>query len=263
VINGIAAVDESAVTGESAPVIRAAGGDRCAVTGGTRILSDWLVVRVIARPGEGFPDRMISLIEGAKRQKTPNVIALSGRAVEAAGDVDVLLLDKTGTITLGNRQAVAFIPVQGVEASGLAESAQLASLAVKTPEGRSVVVLAKEKFGLRCRSVGLADPVEGTQMEHQSGWHFIPTSAQTRMSGVDIQVDGRVTRIRKGAPDTMIALIESAGRQVPADLHLIVEEIAHTGGTPLVVARNDQALGVVHLKDIVKGGIKERFIHLR
>jgi K+-transporting ATPase ATPase B chain len=327
VIEGIASVDESAVTGESAPVIRESGGDRSAITGGTRLLSDWLVVCVSANPGEGFLDRMISLVEGAKRQKTPNeialnillsaftiiflvvcatllpfslysvsvtgqgtpititvliallvclipttiggllsaigiagmdrmiqrnVIALSGKAVEAAGDVDVLLLDKTGTITLGNRQAVDFIPVGRVEPRQLAEAAQLSSLADETPEGRSIVVLAKEKFGLRGRAVGVAP-------DTPDGAHFLPFTAQTRMSGVDL--DG--LSIRKGAPDTMFKLLQDNGRQVPAELQAIVESIARNGGTPLVVVRNGQALGVIHLKDIVKGGIKERFSHLR
>ncbi len=327
VIVGIASVDESAVTGESAPVIREAGGDRSAVTGGTRLLSDWLLVRVSAGPGEGFLDRMISLVEGAKRQKTPNeialnillagftiifmvvcatllpysmysvnavgqgtpvtitvliallvclipttiggllsaigiagmdrmiqrnVIAMSGRAVEAAGDVDVLLLDKTGTITLGNRQAVAFISVNHTDPRALAEAAQLASLADETPEGRSIVVLAKEQYGLRGRSVG-AGP------EAPSGAHFIPFTAQTRMSGVDL--DG--TSIRKGAPDAMLTYIQGYNRPVPPDLKAAVDGIARTGGTPLVVARNGEALGVIHLKDIVKGGMQERFAQLR
>ncbi len=327
IVEGIASVDESAVTGESAPVIRESGGDRSAVTGGTRLLSDWLVVRVTADPGEGFLDRMISLVEGAKRQKTPNeialdillagftliflivcatllpyslysvqtaghgipititvlvallvclipttiggllsaigiagmdrmiqrnVIAMSGRAVEAAGDVDVLLLDKTGTITLGNRQAVELIPVKGVTAQSLAEAAQLASLADETPEGRSIVVLAKEKYGLRGRTMGSSE-------EAPLGMHFIPFSAQTRMSGVDF--DG--TNIRKGAPDSMYNLLQENGQPVPEDLKTTVERIARGGGTPLVVSRNSQALGVIHLKDIVKGGIKERFAQLR
>lgn len=338
VVEGIASVDESAVTGESAPVIREAGGDRSAVTGGTRILSDWLVVRVTANPGEGFLDHMIGLIEGAKRQKTPNeialnillaafaiiflvvcatllpfsrysvaaagqgapisltvliallvclipttiggllsaigiagmdrmiqrnVIAMSGRAVEAAGDVNVLLLDKTGTITLGNRQAVAFIPVPGVDERDLAEATQLASLADETPEGRSIVVLAKEQYGLRGQHVG-----GNGKAGAPAGMRFIPFSAQTRMSGVDIPLNGgraddRVARIRKGAPDTMIELIERAGRSVPASLRRSVEDIARNGGTPLVVTRNEDALGVIHLKDVVKGGIKERFAQLR
>ena len=322
-IEGIASVNESAVTGESAPVIRESGGDRSAVTGGTRVLSDWLVVRVTANPGEGFLDRMISLVEGAKRQKTPNeialnillaaftiiflavcitllpfslysvgvshgipititvlvallvclipttiggllpaigiagmdrlirrnVIALSGRAVEAAGDVDVLLLDKTGTITLGNRQATEFIPVSGVSERELAEVAQLASLADETPEGRSIVVLAKEKYGLR----------GSTASEKPGGMHFIPFSAQTRMSGVDM--DG--LSIRKGAADAITTYIQNQGNSIPAELKTIVDDIARRGGTPLVVARNGEALGVVHLKDIVKGGIKERFIKMR
>jgi K+-transporting ATPase ATPase B chain len=327
IVAGIASVDESAVTGESAPVIRESGGDRSAVTGGTRLLSDWLVVRVTANPGEGFLDRMIGLIEGAKRQKTPNeialnillaaftiiflvvcmtllpfslysvqaagqgspititvlaallvclipttiggllsaigiagmdrmiqhnVIALSGRAVEAAGDVDVLLLDKTGTITLGNRQAVEFIPVGKVSQRKLAEIAQLSSMADETPEGRSIVVLAKERFGLRGRTVG-ASP------EAASGAHFIPFTAQTRMSGVDM--DG--ASIRKGAPDAMAAYIGSQGKAIPSELEHTVEAIAKSGGTPLVVACNGEAWGVIQLKDIVKGGIKDRFAHLR
>ena len=325
IVEGIASVDESAVTGESAPVVREAGGDRSAVTGGTRILSDWLVIRVSADPGEGFLDRMIGLVEGAKRQKTPNeialnillagftiiflvvtvtllpfsqysvlaagqgspvtltvlvallvclipttiggllsaigiagmdrliqrnVIAMSGRAVEAAGDVDVLLLDKTGTITLGNRQAVELIPVGGVSAQELAEAAQLASLADETPEGRSIVVLAKENYGLRGRSIGSDDA---------SAMVFIPFSAQTRMSGVDA---GGVS-IRKGAPDTMMQLVMDSGNLLPQDLRPIVEAIARSGGTPLVVSLDNRAIGVVHLKDIVKGGIKERFAQLR
>jgi K+-transporting ATPase ATPase B chain len=324
VVQGIASVDESAVTGESAPVIRESGGDRSAVTGGTRVLSDWLIVRSTANPGEGFLDRMISLIEGAKRQKTPNeialsillsaftiiflvvciallpyslysvrinhqgspvtitvlvallvclipttiggllpaigiagidrlirrnVIALSGRAVEAAGDVDVLLLDKTGTITLGNREAVEFVPVGNIPARELAEVAQLASLADETPEGRSIVVLAKQKYGLR----GAMKP------ENQGTTHFIPFTAQTRMSGVDI--DG--LSIRKGASDAIIAYIQKLGKTAPPELNQIVDGIAKSGGTPLVVARNGEAVGVIHLKDIVKGGIKERFAQLR
>jgi K+-transporting ATPase ATPase B chain len=327
IVEGVASVDESAVTGESAPVIRESGGDRSAVTGGTRLLSDWLVVRVTADPGEGFLDRMISLVEGARRQKTPNeialdillagftliflivcatllpyslysvqtaghgtpititvlvallvclipttiggllsaigiagmdrmiqhnVIAMSGRAVEAAGDVDVLLLDKTGTITLGNRQAVELIPAQGMPARDMAEAAQLASLADETPEGRSIVVLAKEKYGLREHTIG---PTEETP----KGMHFIPFSALTRMSGVDF--DG--TSIRKGAPDSMYTLLRQNSRLVPEGLQSTVERIARTGGTPLVVVRNNQALGVIHLKDIVKGGIRERFDQLR
>ena len=324
VIEGVASVDESAVTGESAPVIRESGGDRSAVTGGTHVLSDWLVVRVTANPGEGFLDQMISLVEGAKRQKTPNeialnillaaftiiflvvcvtllpfslysvevnhkgspitvtvlvallvclipttiggllpaigiagvyrlikrnVIALSGRAVEAAGDVDVLLLDKTGTITLGNRQAVEFIPVGTVSAVELAEVSQLASLADETPEGRSIVLLAKEKYGLR------GSPEAG-QLFSMS---YIPFSAQTRMSGVDIEN----LSIRKGAADAIIDYIQSSGKSVPEELKNIVGDISRKGGTPLVVARNGEALGVIHLKDIVKGGIKERFMQMR
>jgi K+-transporting ATPase ATPase B chain len=320
ILSGIASVDESAVTGESAPVVREAGGDRSAVTGGTRLLSDWLIVRVSADPGEGFLDRMISMVEGAKRQKTPNeialsillsgftivflvvcitllpfslfsvqvagkgtpitliclipttiggllsaigiagmdrliqrnVIALSGRAVEAAGDVDVLLLDKTGTITLGNRQAVEFLPVDGTNPHELAEAAQLASLSDETPEGRSIVVLAKEKFALRGRTMGVSEKAP-------HGMHFIPFSAQTRISGVDFNGSS----IRKGAPDTMMALIQSSGNRLPSGLAQAVERIARNGGTPLVVTRNGQALGVIHLKDIVKGGIKERFAQLR
>ncbi len=327
VIEGIASVDESAVTGESAPVIRESGGDRSAVTGGTRILSDWLVISVSANPGEGFLDRMISLVEGAKRQKTPNeialnillaaftiiflgvcitllpfslysvktagqgtpititvlvallvclipttiggllsaigiagmdrliqrnVIALSGRAIEAAGDVDVLLLDKTGTITLGNRQAVEFIPAGGTAPEELAEAAQLASLADETPEGRSIVVLAKEKFNLRGRSVSATE-------DAPQGMHFIPFTAQTRMSGVDF--DG--TSIRKGAPDAIYEYLGYPNGSAPGDLHQTVDMISRQGGTPLVVARNRRALGVIQLKDIVKGGLKERFIQMR
>ncbi len=327
IVYGIASVDESAVTGESAPVVRESGGDRSAVTGGTHLLSDWLIVRVSTNPGQGFLDQMISMVEGARRQKTPNeialsillssftilflvvcvtlfpfsqfsvsaagqgtpititvlvalliclipttiggllsaigiagmdrliqhnVIAMSGRAVEAAGDVDVLLLDKTGTITLGNRQAVAFIPVGGVDPRELAEAAQLASLVDETPEGRSIVVLAKEKYGLRGQVMGVSQKAPG-------GMHFIPFTAQTRMSGVDF--DG--VKIRKGAPDTILALIQSDGNNPPDELGQMVEAIASTGGTPLVVARDGLALGVIHLKDIVKGGIKERFTQLR
>ncbi len=327
VSEGIASVDESAVTGESAPVIRESGGDRSAVTGGTRLLSDWLVVRVTANPGEGFLDRMIGLIEGARRQKTPNeialnillaaftiiflvvcmtllpyslysvqsagtgtpititvlvalliclipttiggllsaigiagmdrmiqrnVIALSGRAVEAAGDVDVLLLDKTGTITLGNRQAVEFLPVGSVKSQELAEIAQLSSLADETPEGRSIVVLAKEKFGLRGRTVGVGP-------DTPAGARFIPFTAQTRMSGVDL--DG--ASIRKGAPDAMVAHIKEQGKPIPAELDRLVDRIARSGGTPLIVTCNGEPWGVIHLKDIIKGGIKERFTQLR
>jgi len=322
VVEGIASVDESAVTGESAPVIRESGGDRNAVTGGTRVLSDWMVVEVTANPGETFLDKMISLVEGAKRQKTPNeialdillagmtiifllatatllpfslfavkaagqgsvvtitvllallvclipttiggllsaigiagmdrmlqanVIAMSGRAVEAAGDVDVLLLDKTGTITLGNRQATAFLPAEGVKDAGMADAAQLASLADETPEGRSIVVLAKEKYGLRERDV------------HALKAHFVPFTAQTRMSGVDL--DGR--QIRKGAADAIEAYVTEQGGSFPALVRQNVEAIARGGGTPLVVAEGSRVLGVVHLKDIVKGGIKERFGEMR
>jgi K+-transporting ATPase ATPase B chain len=327
VIEGIASVDESAVTGESAPVIRESGSDRNAVTGGTRILSDWLVIRVSANPGEGFLDRMISLVEGAKRQKTPNeialnillaaftiiflvvcvtllpfslysvktagqgtpititvlvallvclipttiggllsaigiagmdrliqrnVIALSGRAIEAAGDVDVLLLDKTGTITLGNRQAVEFVPVGTTSPQELAEAAQLASLADETPEGRSIVVLAKEKFNLRGRTLSATE-------DAPQGMHFSPFTAQTRMSGVDF--DG--TSIRKGAPDAIFEYLGYLNGNAPVDLRQTVDLISRQGGTPLVVARNQKALGVIHLKDIVKGGLKERFFQMR
>ena len=338
VVVGIASVDESAVTGESAPVIRESGGDRSAVTGGTRVLSDWLIVRITAAPGEGFLDRMIKLVEGAARQKTPNeialtillaaftlvfllvtttllpfsifsvemagagtpvtltvliallvclipttiggllsaigiagmdrlirrnVIAMSGRAVEAAGDVNVLLLDKTGTITLGNRQAVEFTPVNGTEPAKLAELVQLASLADETPEGRSIVVLAKEQYGLRAQSVGRGGASLGNAILNSepsaNGAHFIPFTAQTRMSGVDM--NGLM--IRKGAPDAVRAYVQAAGHRVPSELDAAVERIARQGGTPLAVAANGQAVGVVHLKDIVKGGIKERFAQLR
>ncbi len=328
VVEGVASVDESAITGESAPVIRESGGDRSAVTGGTRVLSDWLVVRVMAEPGGGFLDRMIKLIEGAKRQKTPNeialnillaaftiiflvvcvtllpfslfsvsaagqgtpvtitvlvallvclipttiggllsaigiagmdrmirhnVIATSGRAIEAAGDVDVLLLDKTGTVTLGNRMATEFTPAPGISKERLADAAQLASLADETPEGRSIVVLAKEKYGLRGRDI------------HQISAHFVPFSAQTRMSGADIQPDGNVTRriIRKGAAEAIRKFIEEQGGVYPAQVQTTVQEISKNGATPLVVSENTEVLGVIHLKDIVKGGIKDRFAHLR
>jgi K+-transporting ATPase ATPase B chain len=322
VIGGVASVDESAITGESAPVIRESGGDRSSVTGGTRVLSDWIIVRITANPGESFLDRMIHLVEGAKRQKTPNeialsillsvftiifllvcatllpyslysvsatgqgtpitvtvliallvclipttiggllsaigiagmdrmiqanVIATSGRAVEAAGDVNTLLLDKTGTITLGNRQAVEFIPAEGVPSERLADAAQLASLADETPEGRSIVVLAKEKYGLRGRDV---------QSLHAQ---FVPFTAQTRMSGVNL--DGR--RIRKGAVDAVAAYLNQDGGRLPDALVQATEAISKKGGTPLVVAEGSQPLGVIHLKDIVKGGIKERFAELR
>jgi potassium-transporting ATPase ATP-binding subunit len=322
VVDGVASVDESAITGESAPVIRETGEDRSAVTGGTRVISDWLIVRITANPGETFLDRMIAMVEGARRQKTPNEIALdillakltivfllatvtllsfsvyavqasgqgspvtltvlvallvclipttiggllsaigiagmdrmiqanvistSGRAVEAAGDVDVLLLDKTGTITLGNRQASAFLPAPGVTESELADAAQIASLADETPEGRSIVVLAKEKFNLRGRDV------------HALGATFIPFSAHTRMSGVD--VDGH--QIRKGASDAIAKYIDQRGGRVPPEVIRTVEDVARQGATPLVVVDNDRALGVVQLKDIVKGGIKERFAEIR
>jgi K+-transporting ATPase ATPase B chain len=314
VIEGIASVDESAITGESAPVIRESGGDRSAVTGGTRVLSDQVVVRVTAQPGESFLDRMIALVEGAERQKTPNeialnillaglsilfvlsvvslqpfaiysgaeqemivlvallvclipttigallsaigiagmdrlvrrnVLALSGRAVEAAGDCSTLLLDKTGTITLGNRQATEFLALSGVDEQELADAAQLSSLADETPEGRSIVVLAKERYGLRERSV-----VEGT---------LVPFTAETRMSGVDL--DGR--SIRKGAADSIRRWVEESGGSVPSDLDAIVDGIATTGGTPLVVASDSRTLGVIHLKDVVKEGMQERFDQLR
>jgi potassium-transporting ATPase ATP-binding subunit len=327
IIDGVASVNESAITGESAPVIRESGGDRSAVTGGTVILSDWLIVRVSANPGDGFLDHMIGLIEGAKRQKTPNEIALnilllgltavfivvsttlyafshysveaagtgtpvtvtvlialfvclapttiggllsaigiagmdrliqrnvittSGRAIEAAGDVDVLLLDKTGTITLGNRQAVELVPVDRTVMMDLAETAQLASLADETPEGRSIVVLVKEKYGLRGRTVGATEST--TEMQ------FLPFSSHTRMSGVD---HGEI-HIRKGAADAVFAYIRKCGRfEVSEQLKREVDKISHAGGTPLVVAKNGKALGVIHLKDIVKGGIRERFIQLR
>ena len=320
IIEGVASVDESAVTGESAPVIRESGGDRSAVTGGTRVLSDWIIVKVTADPGEAFLDRMITMVEGATRQKTPNeialtivlagftvafllvcvtlypiglffdtridlvtlvallvclipttigallsaigiagmtrlgasnVLAMSGRAVEAAGDVDVLLLDKTGTITLGNRRATKFVPAPGVDEKALAEAAQLASLADETPEGRSIVVLAKEMHGLRGRDL------------EKDGARFIPFSAESRMSGVDIQ--GR--RIRKGAVDAVQKFIESNGGRLGDGIIRAADQIAASGGTPLVVAEASngaaRALGVVQLKDIVKGGIRERFAELR
>lgn len=322
VIEGVATVDESAITGESAPVIRESGGDFSSVTGSTRILSDWLVVRISANPGETFLDRMISMVESASRQKTPNeialtillvalslvflmatvtllpfslysvqsagsgqpititvlvallvclipttiggllsaigvagigrmmqknVIATSGRAVEAAGDVDVLLLDKTGTITLGNRQASAFFPVQGVNEQQLADAAQLASLADETPEGRSIVILAKQKFGIRERNV------------QSLGAIFIHFSAQTRMSGVNL--DGR--QIRKGAEDAIRGFVTEQGGSFPDDIKKTVVDVARRGSTPLVVAEGKHPLGVIELKDIVKGGIRERFIELR
>ena len=322
VIEGVASVDESAITGESAPVIRESGGDRSAVTGGTRVLSDWLIVQITANPGETFLDRMIEMVEGAKRQKTPNeialnillaaltiifllatatllpfslfsveaagkgapvtvtvlvallvclipttiggllsaigiagmdrmiqanVIAMSGRAVEAAGDVDVLLLDKTGTITLGNRQATAFIPADGTDARALADAAQLSSLADETPEGRSIVVLAKEQYNIRERAI------------HEIHAEFVPFSAQTRMSGVDM--NGQ--QIRKGAADSIEAYVQQQGGQFPPAARETVDTISKQGGTPLVVADGAKVLGTIQLKDIVKGGIKERFAELR
>ena len=322
VIEGIASVDEAAVTGESAPVIRESGGDRSAVTGGTRVLSDRIVIRITADKGRGFLDRMISLVEGAQRQKTPNeialtillaaltlifllvcvtlkpfgiysatvfsvpvliallvclipttiggllsaigiagmdrvlqrnVMAMSGRAVEASGDVDVLLLDKTGTITLGNRMATAFLPAPNVKPERLADAAQLASLADETPEGRSIVVLAKQQFKLRAREV--AEP-------HAK---FVPFTAQTRMSGVDFPArDGRTARsIRKGAAEAIRVYVDQSGGTLPREIGQGVDEISRAGGTPLVVAEGREVLGIVHLKDVVKGGIKERFVHLR
>jgi K+-transporting ATPase ATPase B chain len=322
VIEGVASVNESAITGESAPVIRESGGDRSSVTGGTQVLSDWLVVQVTANPGEAFLDRMISLVEGAKRQKTPNeialdillaamtiifllatatllpfslysvqaagqgtpvtvtvlvallvclipttigallsaigiagmdrmiqknVIAMSGRAVEAAGDVDVLLLDKTGTITLGNRQATEFVPAPGVSDRDLADAAQLASLADETPEGRSIVVLAKEKYAIRERDV------------EKIGARFVAFTAQTRMSGVDL--NGR--QVRKGAADAIEAHVKKVGGAVPPEVRAAVDRIAKAGATPLVVADGPRVLGAIQLKDIVKGGIKEQFSELR
>jgi K+-transporting ATPase ATPase B chain len=328
VIEGVASVDESAITGESAPVIRESGGDRSAVTGGTKVISDWIKVRITSNPGETFLDRMIALVEGAERQKTPNeialnillagltiifllavvtllpyaiysvnasdpaagfapsapptvtvlvallvclipttiggllsaigiagmdrliqhnVLAMSGRAVEAAGDVNTLLLDKTGTITLGNRQAVEFIAMNGVSETELADAAQLSSLSDETPEGRSIVVLAKSKYNLRGRELA----------KHEA--RFIEFSAQTRMSGVDI--DGRA--IRKGAVDAITQFINTQGGVVPPEMKETVERIARSGGTPLAVADHNHALGIIHLKDIVKGGMKERFDQLR
>ena len=318
VVEGVATVDESAITGESAPVIRESGGDRSAVTGGTRVLSDRITVRITAAAGSSFLDRMISLVEGAERQKTPNeialtillaglslifvlavatipafasyaggavpvivlvalfvtlipttiggllsaigiagmnrlvrfnVLAMSGRAVEAAGDVDTLLLDKTGTITLGNRQATEFLPLPGVTDRELADAAQLASLSDETPEGRSIVVLAKEKFALRGREMG---PLDAT---------FVPFTAQTRMSGVDLGA----TKIRKGAAAAVVEHVRALapGQTIPAELDQIVERVASAGGTPLAVSTDGRILGVIYLKDIVKGGIKERFSELR
>ena len=322
VIEGAASVDESAITGESAPVIREAGGDRCAVTGGTTVLSDWIVVQITSEPGESFLDKMIAMVEGAARKKTPNeialeiflialtiifilvtlslygyslfsanqagvanptsvttlvallvclapttigallsaigiagmsrlnqanVLAMSGRAIEAAGDVDILMLDKTGTITLGNRQATEFIPVDGHTADELADAAQLSSLADETPEGRSIVVLAKEKFNLRGRTL------------EDKGMEFIPFTAKTRMSGVNF--DGN--EIRKGAADAVKEYVESNGGEYSKECEQVVEKIANQGGTPLVVAKNHRVIGVVHLKDIIKSGVKEKFADLR
>jgi potassium-transporting ATPase ATP-binding subunit len=322
VVEGVASVDESVITGESAPVIRESGGDRSAVTGGTRVLSDWIRIRITSNPGETFLDRMIALVEGAKRQKTPNevalniliagltlifllavatlgpfaaysiasagagsvpavavliallvclipttiggllsaigiagmdrvmqhnVLAMSGRAVEASGDVHTLLLDKTGTITLGNRHAVEFLPLDGVEEAVLADAAQLSSLADETPEGRSIVVLAKQRFGLRGRDVSDRSAT------------FIPFSAHTRMSGVNL--DGR--RLRKGAADAVAAFVREQGGSVPSRFAEVSDRVARTGGTPLAVADGTRMLGVVHLKDVVKGGIKDRIAQLR
>jgi K+-transporting ATPase ATPase B chain len=328
VVEGIASVDESAITGESAPVIRESGGDRSAVTGGTRVISDRILVKITAEQGHAFLDRMIALVEGAKRQKTPNeialsivlsgltivfllavmtlkpfadysgaaagqdlsplvtvpvliallvclipttiggllsaigisgmdrlirrnVIATSGRSVEAAGDIDVLLLDKTGTITLGNRMATAFLPMKGVSIGRLAEAAQLASLSDETPEGRSIVVLAKEKFSFRAK----------TLQPHEA--KFIPFSAQTRMSGIDLEENGRLRSIRKGAGDSIKALVQSKGGALSRELDIVIEDIAKKGQTPIVVSEGSEVLGVVQLKDIVKGGIKDRFAELR
>ncbi len=323
VVDGAASVDESAITGESAPVIRESGGDRCAVTGGTTVISDWLVVLVTNNPGESFLDKMIAMVEGAARKKTPNeialqillvtltiiflvvtvslyafahfsaqmqgmdtnptsvtslmallvclapttigallsaigiagmsrlnqanVLAMSGRAIEAAGDVDVLLLDKTGTITLGNRQASEFIPVDGTDIHELADAAQLSSLSDETPEGRSVVVLAKEKFNIRGRNLS---ELQAT---------FIPFSAKTRMSGVDYEGN----EVRKGAVDAICAYAQAHGRQYSAECRGIVERVSNSGGTPLVVAKNGKILGVIHLKDIIKQGVREKFADLR
>nr|WP_122012319.1 potassium-transporting ATPase subunit KdpB [Maliibacterium massiliense] len=322
VIDGAASVDESAITGESAPVIRESGGDRSAVTGGTTVISDWLVIRITSEAGESFLDKMIAMVEGANRKKTPNelalqillvtfsiifllvtvslyaysafsadqagmanptsvttlvallvclapttigallsaigiagmsrlnqanVLAMSGRAIEAAGDVDVLLLDKTGTITLGNRQAAAFVPVDGTDARELADAAQLSSLADETPEGRSVVVLAKEQFNLRGRSV------------NDLHMTFIPFTAKTRMSGVDFQG----SEIRKGAAEAIRAYVEADGQRFSAQCEDVVRRISDQGGTPLVVAKNHKVLGVIHLKDIIKQGVQEKFADLR
>jgi len=316
IVEGVASVDESAITGESAPVIREAGGDRSAVTGGTRVLSDYIKVKITSNPGETFLDRMIALVEGASRQKTPNeialnillagltiifllavvtlqpfaiysgspqtvfvlvsllvclipttiggllsaigiagmdrlvqhnVLAMSGRAVEAAGDVNTLLLDKTGTITFGNRQATEFLPAPGVTEAEMADAAQLSSLADETPEGRSIVVLAKEKYQLRGRDFAA----------HEA--EFIPFTAQTRMSGVNL--DGR--QIRKGAADSIAHYLEQNNGAMPQEVRATVERIASSGGTPLVVSENRRAMGVIHLKDVVKGGIRDRFAQLR
>lgn len=322
VIEGAASVDESAITGESAPVVREAGGDRSAVTGGTTVLSDWIVVKISSEPGQSFLDKMIAMVEGAARKKTPNeialeiflvalsivfilvtlalycyscfsaglngmanptsvttlvallvclapttigallsaigiagmsrlneanVLAMSGRAIEAAGDVDILMLDKTGTITLGNRQASEFIPVDGVDPADLADAAQLSSLADETPEGRSIVVLAKEQFGLRGRTL------------EDKGMEFIPFTAATRMSGVNYEGN----EIRKGAADSVRAYVEAAGGVFSRECDEVVERIAKAGGTPLVVAKNRRVLGVVYLKDIIKSGVKEKFADLR
>jgi len=329
VIEGIASVDESAITGESAPVIRESGGDRSAVTGGTKVISDIILIRITTEPGDTFIDRMIALVEGAKRQKTPNeialsillsglsiifllavatlpaffgyslsasglprtqnltipvliallvclipttiggllsaigisgmdrliqrnVIATSGRAIEAAGDVDVLLLDKTGTITLGNRMATDFIPAEGVSVEELANAAQISSLSDETPEGRSIVILAKEKFGIRGREV------------HQLNATFIPFTAQSRMSGVDLNGDdGTVQKIRKGSSEAIRSFVQNNNGFYPQKIQDIVIALAREGATPLVVAEDKQVLGVIHLKDIVKGGIKQRFTELR
>lgn len=328
VVEGIASVDESAITGESAPVIRESGGDRSAVTGGTRVISDRILIQITAEAGNSFLDRMIALVEGAKRQKTPNeialsivlagltiifvlavmtlkpfadysasaagqdlsaivtvpvliallvclipttiggllsaigisgmdrlirrnVIATSGRAVEAAGDIDVLLLDKTGTITLGNRMATAFLPVKGISSERLAEAAQMASLADETPEGRSVVVLAKEKYSMRGEGVKPAQA------------QFIPFSANTRMSGIDFESASGPRSIRKGAGDSIKDYVKQMGGHIPQDLDAVVDGVAKSGGTPLVVVDGKEILGVIQLKDIVKGGIKERFAELR
>ncbi|UQA92625.1 potassium-transporting ATPase subunit KdpB [Streptomyces halobius] len=325
VVEGVASVDESAITGESAPVIRESGGDRSAVTGGTKVLSDRIVVKITTKPGETFIDRMINLVEGAARQKTPNeialnillasltivfllavvtlqsfavyagaeqpmivllallvclipttigallsaigiagmdrlvqrnVLAVSGRAVEAAGDVSTLLLDKTGTITLGNRQAAEFVPVRGTTEAEVADAAQLSSLADETPEGRSVVILAKEKYGLRERHQGELVDAE-----------WVPFTAQTRMSGVDVTEDGHHRKIRKGATGSVIAWVKERGGEVAADARELTDTISQAGGTPLLVALEDErgprVLGVIHLKDVVKDGMRERFVELR